>query len=104
MSLSLAQYYKNGSGWELATLDDSELNEVYKTIRQRNKEIFDECLTDAAESLRRYQTPYSNSLQSVVSVAQQLFERRAIHISVILDAVLKQKVFELRRNGAHENA
>jgi len=104
MSVSLAQYYKNGSGWELATLDDTELEDVYKIVRERNKQIFEECLSDAAESLRRFQSPYSNILDAVVRVALQLFERRAIHISVILEAVLKQKVFELRRNGAHENA
>ena len=103
MSLSLAQYYKNGSGWELATLDDSELNEVYKTIRERNREIFEECMSDALKVVGRYQSPYSSNLDVLTRVAQQLFERRAIHISVILDAVLKQKVFELRKNGAHEN-
>ena len=104
MSLSLAQYYKNGSGWELATLDDSELNEVYKAIRERNREIFEECMSDALKIVGKYQSAYSSNLEVLARVAQQLFERRAIHISVILDAVLKQKVFELRRNGAHENA
>ncbi len=53
MSVSLAQYYKNGCGWEPAAPDDGELDEINEVIQKRNKEIFDECLTDAAESLRR---------------------------------------------------
>jgi hypothetical protein len=53
--------------------------------------------------LSEYQSPHNNDLSLAIPLAQQLFERRALHIAVILDAVLRRKVFELRRNGAHTN-
>jgi hypothetical protein len=101
MNVNLVQYYKNANGWELETLSDDEMQEVYKVVRERNKEIFEECMRDAFSIVGKYQTTYSCNLEVTARVAQQLFERRAIHISVILDAVLKRKVFDLRRNGAH---
>jgi hypothetical protein len=101
MNVNLVQYYKNGDGWELETLTEDEAQQVYKAIREKNKKIFSECMEDAEDIMGEYQGIRNNSLALVTQVAQQLFERRAIHISVILDAALKRKVFDIRRNGTH---
>ena len=103
MSANMVQYYKNGEGWELASLEEQEIKAVHRLVRERNSEILSECLKDAAEILSEYQSPHNNDLSLAIPLAQQLFERRALHIAVILDAVLRRKVFELRRNGAHTN-
>jgi len=103
MSANMVQYYKNGEGWELAALDDQEIQAIHRLVRGKNCEVLKECLGDATEILREYQSPYSVDLSLAIPLARQLFERRALHIAVILDAVLRRKVFELRRNGAHAN-
>lgn len=99
MSANLVQYYRNGDGWELASLDEDEVSAVHSAVRERNKEIFQECVVDAMAILAEYQCPID--FRNVSDIAQQLFERRALHIAVILDGALRRKVFELRRNGAH---
>lgn len=103
MTISLVRWYKNGNGWELESLTTEEADTINRALRERNKVIFEECLTDAWKILEKYQTPYNTNLELATEVAQQLFERRAIHISLILDAVLKRKVFELRKNGTHQD-
>ena len=103
MSANMVQYYRNGEGWELASLDEQETQAIHKLVRGRNCEVLKECLSDATEILNEYQSPYNVDLSLAIPLAQQLFERRALHIAVILDAVLRRKVFELRRNGAHAN-
>lgn len=97
MGTSLVQYYKNGRGWELIGLEDGEIQEVHDALRERNRQTFSECLKDAEALLSKYQGPHNSSIEALAGVAQHLFERQAIHASVILDAVLRRKAFDLKR-------
>lgn len=100
MNLSLARYYKNGANWELATLDDAEIEEANNAVRRKNNELFEQCLEDALKMLQKLRPWPSLALAS--PIAQQLFERKAIHISLLLDAMLKQKIHSLKNGGGHE--
>lgn len=100
MDLSLARYYRKGSGWELVTLDDEELKDAYSATRQKNNELFKECLEDALSLLQKYR-PYP-LISQALPIAQQLFERKAIHVSLLMDALLKRKMHELRNGGENE--
>jgi hypothetical protein len=62
-------------------------------VRFRNNRILRECIEDAIDIIKDYQLPYGPDI--AVRIALQLFERRATHVSVIMDAVLKQKTFRV---------
>ena len=100
MNLSLARYYRGQNGWELATLTDEEIEAAQDTIRMKNNELLEECLEDALKMLQKIRA--WPSLSMALPIAQQLFERKAIHVSFVLDAVLKRKTHELRNGGDHE--
>lgn len=100
MNLSLARYCRNANGWDLVTLTDGEIAEAHETIRQKNNELFQQCLEDALKMLQKH-GPWP-SLSLALPIAQQLFERKAIHISLVFDALLKRKIHEIKNGGGHE--
>jgi len=100
MNLSLARYYRDKNGWELVTLTDDEIKEAHEAIRTKNNELFEQCLEDSLKMVQKYR-PWP-SLALAMPIAQQLFERKAIHISLVLDAILKRKTHELRNGGGRE--
>lgn len=103
MNISLARFYKNSNGWDLATLSDKEMETIHHSVRRRNAEILSECIEDAKSIARHHELVNNYNWDTTLKMALQLFERRTVHISVILDAVLKQKTFRVDR-GYPENS
>jgi predicted dinucleotide-utilizing enzyme len=98
--LSLARYYRNGPAWELVSLTETEIREAQEVVRKKNNELFEECLADALGLIHKYR-PWHNNVAAATPIAQQLFERKAIHINFVLDAILKRKIHELKKGGGN---
>ncbi len=43
MNISPVRYYKDGSGWDLATLSNDETNKLHEEVRFRNRHLLKEC-------------------------------------------------------------
>ena len=74
MNISLARFYKNSNGWDLATLSDKEMDQVHKAVSMRNNQIFKECMEDAIDIINGHQLTYGYALDVVSRIALQLFE------------------------------
>lgn len=97
-ALSFVKNFRNGDGWEQATLTEQESKSIQKQLRKINNQIYLECLRDAETMLKRYIMTNSNPLKQVQAIADKLFEKRAIHSLTAYQEFLKAKVEKLR-NG-----
>lgn len=100
--LNFVRNFKNGSGWEQATITEKENTNIQEALRKKNNQIFIESMKDAHEILKPYITPYSNSVARIQDLANKLFEKRAIHSLTAYQEFLKAKVEKLR-NGDIED-
>jgi len=102
MEVSFYKNWKNGHGWEVAYIDKDEDTELQEALRSKNSKIMEQCLADAHALLAKYITPYSNAMPQILSLATNLFEKRAIHSLTAYQEYLKGKINSLRSdNGDH---
>lgn len=98
---SFVKNYMGIAGWEQAIVTEKENNNIQEALRKKNNQIYLECLKDAENMLKRLIVPYSNSLSRIQALADNLFEKRAIHSLTAYQEFLKAKV-EKQRNGGGE--
>jgi len=101
-TLNFVKNFKNGADWEQACITEQESCTIQEQLRRLNNQIYQECLKDAHEMLKRFIVPYSNPLPQVQQAADRLFEKRAIHSLTAYQEFLKSKINKLRNgNGNH---
>jgi len=97
-AISFMRNFRGSNGWETATITDEESNTLQEELRKLNNQIYQECLQDAHDALKRYIVPYSNPMPQIQQAADRLFEKRAIHGLTAYQEFLKAKVQMLRNN------
>lgn len=99
-TINFVKNFKNGRGWEQATITEEENKTIQEQLRTLNNRIYIESLKDAHEMLKKYIVPYSNPLPQIQQAAERLFEKRAIHSFTAYQEFLKLKINKLR-NGCN---
>jgi acetone carboxylase gamma subunit len=101
-TLNFVKNFRNGNGWEQAEITEQESGTIQEQLRKLNNQIYQECLQDAHEMLKRFIVPYSNPMPQIQQTADRLFEKRAIHSLTAYQEFLKLKINKLRNgNGNH---
>jgi len=102
-AISFIKNFRNGYGWETTSITEQESNEIQEQLRKLNNQIYQECLQDAHEMLKRFIVAYSNPMAQIQQAADRLFEKRAIHSLTAYQEFLKAKV-QVIRNGNNGNS
>jgi len=103
-TLNFVKNFKNGRGWEQACVTEEESLTIQGQLRKINNQIYQECLQDSHEMLKRFIVPYSNPLPHIQQTADRLFEKRAIHSLTAYQEFLKAKINKMRNgNGNRED-
>ena len=97
-AISFVRNFRNGDGWDSTTITEEESNTLQELIRKLNCQIYEECLKDAHDALKRYIVPYSNPMPQIQQAADRLFEKRAIQSLTAYQEFLRAKVQMLRNN------
>jgi hypothetical protein len=97
-AISFVRNFRNGYGWETTSITEEESNTLQEQPRKMNNQIYEECVRDAHEMLKRFIVAYSNPMLQIQQTADRLFEKRAIHSLTAYQEFLKAKV-QMLRNG-----
>jgi uncharacterized protein YaaR (DUF327 family) len=97
-SISFVRNFRNGDGWDTTTITEEESSTLQEVLRKLNNQIYQECLQDAHDALKRFIVPYSNPMPQIQQVADRLFEKRAIQSLTAYQEFLRAKVQMLRNN------
>ena len=101
-AISFVRNFRNRNGWETTSITEEESNTLQEQLRKMNNQIYEECVRDAHEMLKRFIVAYSNPLAQIQQAADRLFEKRAIHSLTAYQEFLKAKV-QMLRNGNGNN-
>jgi hypothetical protein len=77
-AISFVRNFRNGDGWDTTTITEEESITLQELLRKVNNQIYEECLHDAHEMLKKFIVPYSNPMPQIQQSADRLFEKRAI--------------------------
>jgi len=102
-AISFVRNFRSGNGWETASITAEESNTLQEQLREINNQIYEECVRDAHEMLKRFIVAYSNPLPQIQQAADRLFEKRAIHSLTAYQEFLRAKVQMLRNNHNGNN-
>lgn len=97
-SINYMRNFRYGNGWETTGITEEESNTLQEQLRKINNQIYEECVRDAHEMLKRFILPYSNPMPQIQQAADRLFEKRAVHSLTIYQEFLNAKVHMLRTN------
>jgi hypothetical protein len=101
-AISFVRNFRSGSGWETTSITEEESNTLQEQLRKLNNQIYEGCLRDAHEMLKRFIVPYSNPMPQIQQAADRLFKKRTIHSLTAYQEFLKAKV-QMLRNGNNGN-
>jgi len=100
-AINVMRNFRSGYGWE-TSMTEEEINTLQEQLRKLNNRIYEECLRDAHEMLKRFIVPYSNSLPQIQQAADRLFEKRAVHSLTMYQEFLEAKM-QMLRNKRYGN-
>jgi hypothetical protein len=103
-AISFIRNFRGSNGWETANITEEESNTLQEQLRKINNQIYQECLQDAHDALKRFIVPYSNPMPQIQQAADRLFEKRAINSFTAYQEFLKAKVQMLRNSHNGNNA
>ena len=95
--ISFVRNFRNGYGWEIASITDEENKTIQEALRKKNNQIYEECLKDAEKMVKKHVVSFTNPLREIRSAADKLFEKRAIHFMTTYQEFLRAEVEKLRR-------
>lgn len=101
-TLNFVRNFRNGREWEQAEITEQESGTIQEQLRKLNNQIYQECLQDAHEMLKRFILPYSNPLPQIQQAADRLFEKRAIHSLTAYQEFLTSKINKMRNNNQNK--
>lgn len=97
--ISFVRNFRNGHGWEIASITDEENKTIQEALRKKNNQIYEECLKDAEKMVKKHVISFTNPLREIRAAADKLFEKRAIYSMTAYQEFLRSELEKLRRKN-----